>query len=271
MIVDNDAGGSGREAVEAVEAEGFPWPLHYVVETTRGIPFGRNRALAEAGDVDFVAFIDDDEEPADDWLDRLLRAQRASRADVVTGPVLPRFEQPPPEWVVRGGFFERRRHVTGERLHYARTSNVLISSAVYDAAARPFPESFALNGGDDTYFFKKVHLEGGTIVWADDAVVHEDVPATRVDVRWMLRREYRRGNTLSLCLRALEDSPARRAKRVVAGLAAIARGVVAVPVGAVRRRRDAVVAGLQRIWFGAGLLSGLTGHVYQEYTTIHGR
>lgn len=270
VVIDNDSGGSGREAVEAARAAGFPWPLHYAVETTRGIPFGRNRALREAGDVDFVAFIDDDETPAEDWLDRLIATQRQTGADIVTGPVLPRFEQQPPAWVARGRFFERRRHRTGERLHYARTSNVLIASGVYADTPSPFPESFALNGGDDTYFFKRAHLDGSSIVWADDAVVVEDVPPTRVDTRWLMRREFRRGNTLSLCLRGLEDSWPRRAKRVGAGLAQIVRGAVEVPVGAFRGRH-AVVAGLQRIWFGAGLLSGLTGHVYQEYTTIHGR
>ncbi|MGE3139695.1 MAG: glycosyltransferase family 2 protein [Thermoleophilia bacterium] len=270
VIVDNDAEGSGRDAVEGVRDEGFPFPLHYAVETTRGIPFGRNRAIAEAGDVDLVVFIDDDEIPEPDWLDRLLRTWRATGADVVTGPVLPVFPTPPPEWVTRGRFFDRRRHRTGEEIHYARTSNVLIARDVYAAHPKPFPESFANNGGDDTYFFMRANLEGRRIVWADDAIVSEEVPASRVDTRWLMRREYRRGNTLSLCLRVLEDSPRRRVKRAAAGVVNILLGAVSVPLGLLRGRH-AAVAGLQRVWFGAGLLSGLTGHVYQEYTTIHGR
>lgn len=270
VIVDNDAEGSGRATVEEIASGGFPFPLTYAIETVRGIPFGRNRALAEAGDVDLVAFIDDDEVPAPDWLDRLLVTRAATGADVVAGPVLPVFETPPPDWVREGRFFDRRRHATGERIHYARTSNVLIASHVHAAHERPFPEKMANNGGDDTYFFMRAALEGHAIVWADDAVVTEEVPASRVDVRWLMRREYRRGNTLSLCLRALEDSVPRRVKRVGAGVAHIAAGALAVPLGLVRGRRTAV-AGLQRVWFGAGLLSGLTGHVYQEYTTIHGR
>jgi glycosyltransferase involved in cell wall biosynthesis len=268
VVVDNDPAGSSRAIAERLRAR-LPWPLEYVVEPRRGIPFGRNRALEVAGDVDFVAFIDDDEAPEPDWLDELLRVQRATDAEIVTGPVLPRYEETPPEWIERGRFFERRRFATGAELHFARTSNVLISSRVYDPSERPFPEGFALNGGDDTYFFKRAHMAGHRIVWADEARVLEWAPASRMTVPWLLRREFRRGNTLSLCLRSLEDSPRRRARRAGNGLAKIVQGTGIALVGVVagRHRR---VRGLQRIWFGAGLIAGLTGFVYQEYRTIHG-
>ena len=36
-----------------------------------------------------------------------------------------------------------------------------------------------LNGGDDTHFFTRAQMQGLSIVWADDAVVHETVPASR--------------------------------------------------------------------------------------------
>ena len=269
VIVDNDAEGSSRPVVDAMR-ERVPFPLQYVVEPQRGIPFGRNRALLEAGDVDFVAFIDDDEAPEPAWLDELLRMQRLTGAEIVTGPVLPRYEEDPPEWILRGRFFEKRRFPTGTPLHFARTSNVLISSRVYDPAERPFPEGFALNGGDDTYFFKRAHMAGHSIVWSDEARVLEWAPASRMTVPWLLKREFRRGNTLSLCLRHLEDSPGRRAKRVAAGVSHILRGATIAAEGLVtgRHRR---VRGLQRIWFGGGLIAGLTGFVYQEYRTIHGR
>ncbi len=268
IIVDNDAAGSGEATVEALRP-GFAFPLEYVVETTRGIPFGRNRALREAGDVDFVAFIDDDEVPAPDWLEQILAAQRVSGAEIVTGPVFPIFEEEPPAWVREGRFFDRRRHHDGELIHYARTSNVLIAASVWGDDGHPFPESFSNNGGDDTYFFKRAYLAGNRISWSDRAVVDEYVPPSRVDVRWLMRREYRRGNTLSLCLRALEDTPLRRARRAGQGVFRIVQGVLILASGAVRGRA-AAVQGLQRIWFGGGLISGLTGHVYQEYSTIHG-
>jgi len=63
-VVDNDAEGSGREVVEAFEAEAVGrMGVRYVVEARRGIPMARNRAVEvalEAG-AEAVVFVDDDE------------------------------------------------------------------------------------------------------------------------------------------------------------------------------------------------------------------
>ena len=128
VIVDNDPEESARAAVEGRRSE-MPWNMLYAGEPRRGIPFGRNTAVRTAGDVDFIAFLDDDETADAAWLTELLRVQRDTGADVVTGTVLPVFEADPPPWARQGRFFERQRFTTGHRLTYARTSNVLIAPA----------------------------------------------------------------------------------------------------------------------------------------------
>lgn len=269
VIVDNDSAGSARTVVDAARPR-VPGDLRYVIEQRRGIPFARNAAVRAAGDVDWIAFVDDDETVDEKWLVELLRVARDYAADVVTGPVLPRFEKVPPAWAVEGKFFERRRFATGTAIHFARTSNVLIAARLLTTLERPFSEALANNGGDDTHFFHRVHLDGGRIVWADEAVVEESVPSSRVRAQWLIRREYRRGNTLSLVLRDLEDSPLRRAKRVGAGAVHMGRGIALIGAAAFRGRVH-VLRGAQRVALGFGLLTGLTGHMYQEYTVIHGR
>ena len=268
VVVDNDATASAHELVAGYR-DRVPGRLVYVVEERPGIPFVRNKAISAAGLADWYAFVDDDETVAPDWLVELLRVARAHAADVVIGTVLPKFVQSPPAWVRDGGFFERPRFPTGTRISYARTSNALVAGHLLTSTDRPFNEAFARSGGSDTHFFQRVRLGRGKIVWADEAVVEESVPASRVHAQWLVRREYRRGNTLSLCLRDLEDSPRRRAKRVAAsgvhaltGLALVASSLV--------RGRVALLRGLQRIAFACGLITGLSGHVYEEYTVIHG-
>jgi succinoglycan biosynthesis protein ExoM len=268
VIVDNDAAASARPVVDAAR-ERIQASLVYVTEPQRGIPFARNRAVAAAGDVDWIAFVDDDETVDERWLAELLRVAEEYSADVVTGTVLPRFENPPPRWALRGRFFERRRFPTGTAIHFARTSNVLIAARLLRSVDRPFSEAMANNGGDDTHFFQRVRLGGGRIVWADEAVVVETVPASRVRARWLIQREFRRGNTLSLCLRDLEDSPYRRAKRVAAAGVHAGTGLALLVASAVGGRTT-LVRGAQRVALGMGLLSGLTGHVYQEYSVVHG-
>lgn len=278
VVVDNDAAGSARPVAEEW-ADRIPGGLRYVVEPVRGITYARNRGVREAGEVDWVAFVDDDEWAEPTWLAHLLRTARDHDADVVTATVLPVFDEPPPAWVLRGGFFDRRRYPTGTLLPYARTSNALVAGRLLrdggpgggaPPGSGPFSERLALSGGEDTHFFQRVRITGGRMVWADDAVVREAVPATRVGVRWLVRREFRRGTTLSVCLRELEDSPRRRAKRVVAAAVHTAAGLGTVLTG-VRRGRAAVVQGVQRVAFAGGLLVGLTGRTVQEYAVIHGR
>lgn len=269
VIVDNDPDGSAEPIVEQAR-ERIPWPVTYVVEPRRGIPHGRNTAVAVSEGSDMVAFIDDDEAPERDWLVRLVDTMRSTDADVATGPVMPVFDEPPPRWVREGRFFERRRHEDGERIHYARTSNVLIRRHLLERWREPFDSRFGLSGGDDTFFFQRAHRDGATIVWSDRAVVREWVPPSRVSARWLRMREYRRGTTLSRCLLELDPRPRRIAKRIVAGIARMGIGSAQVVAGLVLGRRH-VAAGARRIWFGAGLLTGLLGILHQEYRTTHGR
>src|SRR5215470_1390074 len=103
VVVDNDELASASEVCKTVS---IPWSITYAVEPRRGITYARNRAITEAGSVDFVAFIDDDEVPSPNWLDELLWAQAEFAADVVSGPVVPRFSPDVSDWVKRGGFFD---------------------------------------------------------------------------------------------------------------------------------------------------------------------
>jgi succinoglycan biosynthesis protein ExoM len=269
VIVDNDPKGSARPVVEECAAR-LPWPVVYVVEPQRGIPAGRNTAVRVAGDVEFVAFIDDDEIPSPRWLEELLEVQRDTGADVVTGPVVPRFEARPPSWAAGGDFFASPRFPTGSSMTWATTSNVLISSAVLAAADPPFHEGMTLSGGSDTHFFMRAHRQGRRMVWADEAVVMEYIPATRAKLRWLVRREFRRGITLSTCLRDLELTPWRAVRRIAHGAVRLLQGfgqmLLAVVVG-----RHQAVRGLGTMSFGAGLLAGLAGVSYQEYRVVHGR
>jgi succinoglycan biosynthesis protein ExoM len=269
VIVDNDPEGSARSVVED-SATLLPWPVAYVIEPERGIPAGRNTAVRAAGDVDFMAFIDDDEVPSPRWLAELLRVQRNTAADVVTGPVVPHFEAQPPSWAARGGFFASPRFPTGSSMTWATTSNVLISSRVLAGDDAPFHPGMRLSGGSDTHFFMRAHRQGRRIVWADEAVVTEYVPATRATLRWLLRREFRRGITLSTCLRDLDLTPWRVVRRVGHGSVRLVQGLGQMALAVVGGQRQAV-RGLGTMSFGAGLLAGLTGMSYEEYRVVHGR
>jgi glycosyltransferase involved in cell wall biosynthesis len=269
VIVDNDPAGSGRPVVEAARSR-FPFPLRYVGEPTPGIVAARNaatRAAAGSGPV-AVAFLDDDEWPSPRWLAELLRVGEETGAEVVTGTVEPVFDEEPPAWARHGGFFERPRHPDGERIHYARTSNVLIGPAALAVSDPPFADTGS-DGGEDTLLFHRVHLAGLPIVWADGATVYESVPASRVSPRWIVLRQYRYGLTRSAVLRTLGGSPWHAVRRTGLGVLTVLRGLVLL-LGVVRGGRVAAVRGAGTVALGIGLVLGLFGVGHDQYREVHG-
>lgn len=268
VVVDNDPHGS---AAAVCAAAPLRWPLRYECEPQRGISFVRNRAVAAArGWAELIAFIDDDEAPDSGWLAELLRVQAAYDADVVSGPVLRRFEEEVPDWIVRGHFFEDPRLATGAPVHDPATNNVLIRMSALEGVEGPFDPRYALTGGEDTHLFLRLGRAGRRMVWADEAVVHEWIPASRANARWILQRIYRGANTWSQCERELNPTAGALFSRVAKGVARVGFGLATLPFAGLFGRHR-FVRSLWYVSFGAGNLTGLAGMRYQEYRTIHGR
>lgn len=187
VVVDNDHKETGKPVALDFAAR-FSISLTYCVEPRQNIALARNKALANAQG-DFIAFIDDDEYPAPDWLYLLFKTCEASGADGVLGPVKPDFEQEPPKWAKKGGFFERPSHKTGHAINLsdARTGNVLFRRKILDGPGALFRIQFG-TGGEDVDFFREKMDKGCVFVWCNEAVVYESVPPTRCTRSYLLRR-----------------------------------------------------------------------------------
>ena len=195
VVCDNDSSQSARSVVEEF-ARTATIETAYCVETQQNIALARNQAIRRCSG-EFVAFIDDDEWPSEQWLSLMLKTCEIRRADGVLGPVLPHFDELPPAWVVSGRFCERERYVTGHvvRWEESRTGNVLFRRSIVEGMAEPFDPRFD-NGGEDTDFFKRMTSRGCTFVWCDEAVVYETVPANRLTRSYMLKRGLLRGRNI---------------------------------------------------------------------------
>jgi succinoglycan biosynthesis protein ExoM len=260
IVVDNDVSRSAKAVCDGIS---LPWTLRYVCEWRRGIARVRNRALREAGDFDFLAFIDDDEIPEPTWLDELLAAQARSSADVISGPVLPAFADGAPEWVRTGEFFERPNFVTGESIERCSTNNVLIRKNVF-ASAPQFDERFNLTGGEDTHFFLRVGRAGHSMLWCREAVVRESIPLERANLAWILRRGYQSGNSWILCELALDSRRRIWIIRFLKAWVHTAVGTAALMLSPLSGHASAVRS-LRRICLGAGMLAALLGHRFLSY------
>ncbi len=261
VVVDNDELASAEEVCGKVS---IPWPIKYVVEPRRGITHARNRAIAEASSMDFVAFIDDDEVPSAHWLDELLWAQAEFTADVVSGPVLPRYAPDIADWVRGGGFFDRRVSATGTTRRACAANNVLVGTHVFKRVPR-FDDAFALSGAEDTHFFLRVWQAGHKIVWSQEAVAFEAVSAERGTVAWLLRREYQTGNGWVFSEAGLDNRLRSRAVRFSKAWGHLVIGSANAIWRSLLLDRAAVVHSLQRASLGAGMLAALAGHRFLAY------
>jgi glycosyltransferase involved in cell wall biosynthesis len=216
VVADNDSQQSGRKAVSEFTAASAI-PVTYCVEPEQNIALARNRAVENARG-NFIAFIDDDEFPAEDWLATSLTVCEGTGADGVLGPVKPFFDQAPPDWIIRGKFCERPEHKTGYQLKWreTRTGNVLFKAQIVQGVRQPFRREFA-NGGEDQDFFRRMIEKGSRFVWCNEAVVYEVVPPERIRRTYMLKRALLRGQNEKQLLTARS----------------VAKSLVAVPLYAV--------------------------------------
>ncbi len=268
IVVDNDPKGSAHAVFENFKNK-LGWPLEYHVEKRRGIPFARNKCLEIGRDSDLISFLDDDEQPPPHWLDTFTSALKNHGADVVTGPVVPRFVERPPQWIEAGGFFDSQRHVDGARLDVAFTNNVLFHTRILEDLDPWFNERMQLSGGSDSHFFRRVASAGGKIVWVENAEVYEDIPPSRVSVRWLMQRSYRVGSVMTFIRFDQKPFPIATAITFLAAARSGLLGVGKVLPGIVSSKHIAV-SGLRSLSYAAGLLTGIRGLHYDEYQKVHG-
>ncbi|WP_303325127.1 glycosyltransferase family 2 protein [Actinomyces radicidentis] len=264
VIVDNDAAGSARDAIAS--ALGGEEGLVVVVEEAPGLTAARNRALSEAEDRDLLVFIDDDETPHDGWLAALLALQAERRPAGVAGPVLSAFEAEPDAWVAASPVWTRRRRATGTPVPSAGAGNLLLDMSVVRRLGLCFDPRFAFTGGEDTFFTRALVRDGGELLWCDEAVATESVPADRLTREWVLTRARRNGEAWAM-VRVLTAAPGER-RALRARLAARGAALAAVNGARARLTRDvARRAELDHRAAGAlGILrAAMTGRVTEEY------
>lgn len=197
VLVDNDAERSSFPVFEAFSRMA-PFQVHFFCEENKGIVSARNRIVEEALGLqaDFLGFIDDDEAAAPDWLGQLYRGLTKYEADVVPGFSLQKLPESAPEWIVKGNFFKLSSYPTGTLRKSASTRNILFDlKKLCGEWGLRFHPALNMTGSSDTFFFEEAHLKGAKIVWIAEAVVEEEIPASRLNSGWLMARWFRAGNS----------------------------------------------------------------------------
>lgn len=265
VVVDNDPAGSARSVVAAL---GGASGVRYVHEPTPGLAAARNRALHESADARALVFIDDDETPGEGWLSHLLTQWQEQRPTAVTGPVSSALPTGVDPWVIGTGLFRRHRRATGAPMAGMATNNVLLDMDFVRQHHLRFDARFGLTGGEDSKFGQDLLAAGGTIVWCDEAEVSENVPASRLERRWVRRRLTRNGESW-VRVRVVDLAPSTG---VTVRLGYLARGTLKTVVGLLGVAWSVIVRSphgqgrATSVWAGGlGMVRGALGIHWQEY------
>ncbi len=263
VVVDNDPAGSAADDVEALRRLA-PWPLVYVHAPQPGVATARNAGLA-ATSASLIAFLDDDEAASPGWLAALLKAQEATRADVVFGPIAGRAPEAE-SWLKP--YFERFFGRDGPEhsglidAPYGCGNSLMLRVTALPGSA-PFDAASDQAGGEDDALFAALKARGGRFGWAAEAWVEEFAPAHRATLAYALARAFAYGQGPSQTAAAARDWPAVLRWMVIgAGQAAIwgvSAGVMTL-IGSPRRvdLYDRTARGIGKLFW----MKGLEPHFY---------
>ena len=176
VVVDNDPAGSAAATVAGLDGRS-PCPVIYRHAPVPGVATARNVGL-QATDAPLIAFLDDDEVAAPDWLAQLLAAQGETGADVVFGPIRGRAPDAA-DWLkpYLEDFFGRAGPTTTRLIDgpYGCGNSLMVRRTALPGSA-PFDTAADQAGGEDDALFATLADRGGRFGWAAGAWVDEIAP-----------------------------------------------------------------------------------------------
>lgn len=230
VVVDNSPEAGARAVLDAVKAELLPGLITRHAQPS-SISVARNAGVA-ASSAPWVAFLDDDSELLNDWVEAALAACAEGDVDGVFGPVQANYEGgTPPPFDPQGRFFSRdtgqpdrspifiggprrsRRTVMG-------AANAVLKRATCLVDPEPFDPAFGRSGGEDLDLFLRAERRGARFAWHNGLAVSEWVPASRQGLDYTLLRAFSGGQVFVAVTRKNSDHPwALEARLMAIGVA----------------------------------------------------
>lgn len=267
LVVDNDAQGQqGMQVVQALQAEGYRWPLKAVMESERGISQARNKLLQEGfGELkaDFLAMVDDDTWVEPQWLQALLNMQAQTGADVVGGNAKPEFPGAQPDWT-KGleVYWDDQKPKGGVVGLINTTTAVLLKREMVFNSKLMFDNNFSKTGGGDKDFFIRCQKLGSVFAFADNSVVNEMFDNDRLQLIWSIRRSYRYGMNE---YQRYQKYHQPIMPRFLKSLAGIGKNILLMPFS------KNIVINFTKISWNLGFILALLMKPYNEYNNTYGQ
>jgi glycosyltransferase involved in cell wall biosynthesis len=205
IVVDNGSTDPTRAVVSEARNIKPSFRLHYVKEDRLGLHNARHAGvLAATGEI--LIFTDDDATFETHWL-RAYAQAFASHPDMAAagGPVRPRWEVPPPEWLVdfigaarTFGMYSLMEpfdefRLSGEQVFFG--VNMAIRAKILKEVGGFNPEAFGSVwlGDGETGLNYKLWARGMLVGYVPDAIVYHHIPAERMTMQYLRARAANQG------------------------------------------------------------------------------
>ncbi|MDJ0703956.1 MAG: glycosyltransferase [Leptolyngbyaceae cyanobacterium MO_188.B28] len=208
IIVDNGSTDNTRDVVEAF----IPLlpNLRYIYEPHPGLHAGRHRGFQEAQS-NILVYADDDIEAFPTWLETIKACFKEDVA-MVGGKNLPKFEIPPPDWLLSMW----QPNAIGEQVlwqlsilnlgdqpksitpNFIFGCNFAIRRSVLESAGGFHPDSMPqelirYRGDGESHVSQYVQANGYQALYHPEASVYHWVSASRMTIKYFCRRAYNQG------------------------------------------------------------------------------
>lgn len=263
IVVDNDVDKTAEEIITRLRGNHDSLnKLHYFNYPSKGISNARNELIRKAFlfNADFIVFVDDDEYVTTNWLNELVKTIIYNKADVARGPVFPKTDVTVPNYI--DNWFQRKNYPNNVQIGSLVTNNLIISANSLKKFDVWFDPRFNIIGSGDNYFGIQIVKKGAKIFWAEHAIVYETIPASRANLKWMLKRIYRGASTYTFVLK-LEKEYIRLFIKIAVSIIYIFVGLcgIIMIILPIKKR----YWGLRKLIEGVGGLAGLGNLLYEEY------
>lgn len=201
LVVDN-CSSDGTPALLAELAAMHP-SLLPLREEKPGGQHALNAGLAKAA-APVVAFFDDDERVAPDWLQVIAREMSDPATDYIAGPALPLWDEPPPEWLPEGfggvlGIIDSGpvRAAYGPGFEGMLTQgNCALRRSIF-AETGPYPADLAT--GEDRWLYEWLQAHGKHGFYCPDLRIHHVMQRERLDQGYFRKWAAREGHDRAIC------------------------------------------------------------------------
>ena len=187
LVIDDGSNDGTKELVESMISKSQV-PIRYIQGGGIGVPNARNNGL-QAARGEWIAFFDDDQLAADDWLINLWLTAKKNNTECVGGMRLlhlSSLDLSKIDSVTRAFLGEIKVLNEGmktNRKWFPNTGNSLVKKEIFNIVG--YFDETCLSGGEDLDFFRRVRMAGFRVWETPAAIVYHIIPKYRFNYSYL--------------------------------------------------------------------------------------